>query len=266
MSIEQDKNQLETDMLDTGKLETDKLNTDRQDISKIGFDGFLEDLFGVNIRGLKTLWISFVNPKAYYEACDAPDWQNKFTPSFRLWFTLSAITVFLQFFWGGNDSTMIEAFTRDFQSSTTPLPEKVDPRAAAITFSRWYFGLLPVITAVFLLIFPAIFRAWNKKAFYVRRQRYVFVSVLPGTAIAGLFAMLNRYIPADQISAFANFSLFVFGAVSFITAFRGAFPEATLTGRVWRAGLLSACLCTIAFISAVVAVILAIVGMGLYYA
>ncbi|PHR92137.1 MAG: hypothetical protein COA69_09010 [Robiginitomaculum sp.] len=77
-------------------------NKDRLDANTIGFDDFLEDLFGLNIRGLKTLWTSFANPKAYFQACSSPNWHDKFTPSFRLWFTLSALTVFLQFFWGGN--------------------------------------------------------------------------------------------------------------------------------------------------------------------
>ncbi|PHR92138.1 MAG: hypothetical protein COA69_09015 [Robiginitomaculum sp.] len=160
---------------------------------------------------------------------------------------------------------MIESITRSFETSATPLPEGVSPKWAAIIFSRWYFGLLPLVTALFLLFLPVVFRAWQRETSYVLRQRYVFVTVLPSTAIGLLMAMLTRYISADQITTFTTFSLLIYTAVNFITAFRGGFSEARLGGRLWRALLLSFCLFVIIVVAAIMTQIFAVVSMALYY-
>ena len=54
---------------------------------KVGGDDLIEDMFGLNLRGLKTLWVMFASPRKGYEAARSPDWMDRsYTPSIRLLF------------------------------------------------------------------------------------------------------------------------------------------------------------------------------------
>ena len=45
----------------------------------IGLDDFLEDMFGMNIRGFKTIWVLLTRPKLYFIAAKTPDWHARYT-------------------------------------------------------------------------------------------------------------------------------------------------------------------------------------------
>lgn len=56
----------------------------KQSADGLGVDDLVEDIFGLNWRGLKTIWTLFTRPALYFEAAKTPKWQDRYTPSFRV--------------------------------------------------------------------------------------------------------------------------------------------------------------------------------------
>ncbi len=189
------------------------------------FDDLLNDLFGLNIRALKTIKTAFINPRALYEAAQTPDWNDTYTPSFRVWFTLMAFTLFFQFFWAGADTVMISQATEQFKATGMTFQDGVTAEDAALLLSKWTFAALPFAYAFSAFLFASIYRVWGQKLTYVERQRFIFISILPNTTFSffALFAMAfasPAYYPL--VTALSIAGMFV---LDFITTFRGAFPK-----------------------------------------
>ncbi len=225
----------------------------------VGFDDFLEDVFGLNIKGFKTLWASFRKPKEYYKAAWSPSWSGKFTPSFRLWFTLTALTFFFQIFWGGADSAMAKGILELLKSANVPLRDGVDMKDVTTYYIRWYLGLIPMCSIVILLVFASIYRAWNTKTPFVIRQRNVFATIIPSTAVTFFLVMFYRIIPLEYIIIFSLFTTSIVFFLDSSTAYRGAFPETSNPGKLWRSGVLALCLQMTSLLAVAIAGFIAII-------
>jgi len=225
----------------TGPDETPQLD-------QIGYDALIGDIFGLNIRGLKSLWISIKNPRAYYRSALSLDWQDKFTPAFRLWFTLIALTFFFQFFWAGANSATIENTMSQIDAST--LPDGVSTRGAALEISKWSFGFLPFTFIFCLFVLAAIFPFWGEKTNFVVRQRKIFITIIPGTLLAIAMTLSFGAIPAAYFWYFLTLSYAVTFFCDSITAYRGAYSGISRSGKLWRAiSLATATLITSGFAS-----------------
>ncbi|PHR92139.1 MAG: hypothetical protein COA69_09020 [Robiginitomaculum sp.] len=233
------------------------------------FDGFLEDIFGLNMKEVKTLWTSIRRPKDYYQAAWIQDWGEKFTPSFRLWFTLIALTFFFQFFWASNDSPLVQLFAQLLgnvvDAGGVSLPEDVTTKAASAKFIRWYFGFIPVCSTIFLLLFSGIYRAWNRKTPYVVRQRNVFATIIPSTFIGLFLMMFNKFISPEHLVTFSSMTGVIVVSIDCLTAYRGAFPHTSIWGRLWRAIVLSVSILTVTTLAAVTANLLTMISLVIYY-
>lgn len=215
---------------------TDKTTQPR--LKSVGYDDLIEDIFGLNMRGLKSIWILFKNPKAYYDAAWDADWSGKFTPSFRLWFSLLALTFFFQFIWASGDSALLSNYEIQLQSAIDSgqllLPDGVETRDAAVILSRWYFGLLPFGNALFFAIMGAAFVFWGRKIPLVIRFRYAFISVtLPALATLVIY-LIVPLLPKNNVVPFVlsiGSATLLLGP---ITVFRGAFGDMKMGGRLWR--------------------------------
>ena len=205
----------------------------------VGFDDFLEDLFGLNIRGLKTLWISFRSPRSYYKAATSPNWLGLFTPSFRLFLSLLAIIFLMQFFWGNINSPAVTSYAAQMEAQNIPLPDGISYRQAGYTFSNWYAAFIPPFTILFYLIIGSFYGVWGRKLSFVERQRYLFISVVPDTFISIFLITLLGVIPHERIIQF----LLLFPLISFFItaqiAYRGAYLKDSRWSKLWRAGLLA---------------------------
>jgi len=89
---------------------TDNHSQNQPKLNKIGFDNLLEDIFGLNIRALKTIGVMFRKPVDYFKAARTPEWEDKYTPSFRVWFGIMAILVALNFIYNNDKSAMTAAY------------------------------------------------------------------------------------------------------------------------------------------------------------
>ena len=89
---------------------TASLAEDLTGASKFGSDEFFYDIFGINIKGLKSAWTLIRRPAEYFDAARLPDWGGEHWPSIRIWLGLTGILIALQFLWASESSEMTAMF------------------------------------------------------------------------------------------------------------------------------------------------------------
>ncbi|MFK8031099.1 MAG: hypothetical protein AB8G18_12760 [Gammaproteobacteria bacterium] len=200
----------------------------------VSIDALADDLFGLNWRAIKTLGVAFAHPGRYSEAAWSSSWQDQFTPSFRLWFTLVAVLFFFQFFWADADGALIAMYTAQMESSAVSLPDGVSARDASQYFARVNFTILPFASAFGLFILGAVYRAWGTAVPLVVRIRYVFAVTVPSTALSlPVFWMLG-YVPHTHATYFLFFSWLFPIPVNALIAYCGTFSQLAGGSRIWR--------------------------------
>ena len=202
-----------------------------------GWDALLDDLFGLNVRALATLWVSFTQPSKLFTAARDADWLGKYTPSIRLVFTLIAVVVFLKFIWT-NDASGLFAYTRQtFETMDMALPgddlDSVTREYLAmllVTYPFTYFGV-HALFALFLKI-------WGKGTPLPVRIRLYFVAVIPVLLVGVLTTALFGAMTVGQIELATGAGLVSMLLVYFIVLQSGLKPVYPKFGqRAWRSGL-----------------------------
>lgn len=225
--------------------------------SRLGFDNLLEDIFGLNIRALKTIWTTFSNPKSYFMAADDPDWMDRYTPSFRVWFGLLALYTVLRFIYGAEDSPMVEMYSSMYEEAAASQPNaeiKLDPVKAAQEMLKWTFVFFPFALIPFYALLAWIFKPFETETSFVLRFRYIFATVLPSTFLVLLSTFLMLLpLTTEQFTLITIVSVSIIFVVDWITGYRGTFAR---TDGKNRAGL-SMVFAILLFISYVGASILA---------
>jgi hypothetical protein len=247
---------------------TDKSRDNKNDINLVGLDDFFEDMFGLNMRGLKTLKLSFTNPKVLYEAARSSDWEGKYTPSFRLWFSIIAFIFFLQFFWANpegaiteNITIQAEQFLTQIKNSGGTIPANVTAKIIATKYMKWYLWLAPIFSAIFLVCLAIPYRAWGKTTPFVIRQRNIFLTILPSTALSFIFIVANTFGGIEKILAISLFTSVLTAIIDLITAYRGAFPDKS----IWRSIALALAIQAANLIGLTFASLISIICVVIYY-
>ncbi len=204
-------------------------------VTKIGLEEFLEDVFGLNIRSAKTLWTLFKTPSNYFAAAKTPDWEQKYTPSLRLWLGLTAIMVALQFIWARPDGTFMSAMKESLIGGLKSGMNSGAGRSFDLTtfdFDAVFVDTMKLNTLIYPFMFVFMmsllafaYRAWGQKLPFVVRQRYIFAIIIPATVI-GVFSTL--LMTAASTEVFKVVSFFQIGLVLglyFITAYRGPYAS-----------------------------------------
>ncbi|MEM7083127.1 MAG: hypothetical protein AAF465_10365 [Pseudomonadota bacterium] len=224
----------------------------------VSYDALVDDLVGLNWRALKTLWWSVTQPKAYSRAAWHDDWQNRYTPSFRVWFTLVAILFFFQFFWAADDSALIALFASQIERSGALLSEGVTSLDASRFFARVNFSILPIVSALCLFLLGCLWRAWGEPVPIVVRIRYVFAVVIPSTALTLPFFWFLGNAQAESALFYVIVSWLIPPPIDAMMAGRG--PLASLRGlaRWWRAVALSGGILAAMYASALISMFLSV--------
>jgi len=120
-----------------------------------GFSTLIEDAIGLNVDAFQTIMVLFVKPVTYFNAAKDKYWENKYRPSIRIWFALSALTAALQFLWAGKNTPMHDLYTGLMAQIGAQVSEvesrsgkvldltSFDPAFAATTLLKWYQVFLP---------------------------------------------------------------------------------------------------------------------------
>lgn len=217
-------------------------------LKDISFDAVFDDVFGLNIRSFKSLWQSFKSPKPYFRSAFSLDWENRFTPAFRLWFSLITITFFLQFIWAGSNSGTLQSAINQIEAIGS-IPDQFSAEKIAKEYLRWTYGLLPFILAFCLFILASIYKAWGEKLSFAVRQRKLFITILPSTFITIFTTMATGFTTDKQLLNIAVLSYFINFILDSLTAYRGAFHVTTFVGKLWRSFTLS----VLTFVTSIIA-------------
>ncbi len=234
----------------------------------LGYDSLLEDLFGLNIRGLKTIWALFRRPHEYFIAAKDRNWQDRFTPSFRVWFAIMAIGTACTFIWAGNNSPMLGIYT-DMMSEVArganlslEASEKVldmsswDPAASAKYLVKSIQLILPFAYFFFFILLAAIYRAWGEKLSFVIRLRYVFAIIVPGSLIGYIFAMVTINVPQEVYQRVNGVGVTLMFISYICVAYFGPYRNLDKGGRLGRSLAITVLIIIAVMLSSLVATIL----------
>ena len=236
---------------------------DQAKISKIGFDNLLEDIFGLNIRALKTIGVLFKSPAKYFKAAKTPDWTDRYTPSFRVWFGLMAMLVALKFLYTTETNIMIDAYTgmmeqvkAGMNSASPEKPIEFHTRLAAQEFLKWMMIYFPFAYIPVMALAAIVYRAWTEKLSYVTRLRFLFATAIPSAFMIILITLSTIFIDAKIFVIISAVSLIIMIFLDFITAYRGPYAHVTSGGeRFGRSFVLTIVLSVIYFTASFIAML-----------
>lgn len=232
---------------------------------KIGIDDLAEDIFGLNVRGIRSIGTIWINPAAYFLAAREKDWRTEFTPSIRLWLSLIALTSLLQFIWIGSDTPLVSAYSDGFRNAGILPAQGMSYDDLGQQAALWIYAIAPVTQLVLFLCILAFFPFWGEKRPYGLKVRSLFAVMIPSASLLALFLPAMALVPATHLTAFG----LLVGAVTFgldaVTGYRGAFSARTGFAKAWRAGLLAFMILVLNIFANVGAQIVGIVAVSFQY-
>jgi len=205
-----------------------------------GFDTVFEDLFGLNVRGLKTIWRLIVRPDVVFKAARHPKWLETYTPSIRLVFFLVTLSVVTRFVWASEGGYVFEQMAERLALRTGgPLPQE-DVRSIV---ERTLIAF-PFISMASTIFFALMLNIWGKGTSLVLRLRYYFLAVTPGIVIGNFYILLYGLTPSEGgltifYIALSIAALPIGFAADMSTTYRSGVAGVTRFGKLWRATLLA---------------------------
>jgi len=211
------------------------------DVAPLPIDAVVEDLFGLNLRGLRSISVLWRRPKMYFDAAQHIDWRESFTPSIRLWLFFFALLSFFKFWWVGGSDGMIEAYANGFAKAGLDLPEGMTYREVGREAVLLVFGLLPLFQITATILLALTFPFWGEPTTAALRQRYLFAVIVPSSSLMPVFMTVMMFVPPQYLTLYGLGLAALTYIIDFQTGYRGAFQTAGRGGRIWRASLLSLC-------------------------
>lgn len=203
-------------------------------INRIGFDNLLEDIIGLNIRAFKTIGTLFKSPAKYFSAAKTPDWGDRYTPSFRVWFGIMALLAALKFLYTSDTNIMIDAYTGMMEQVKAgnnkfhpEKPHDFDTRLAAQELLKWMVIYFPFAYIPTMALVAIVYRAWTEKLTYVTRLRFLFGTAIPSSFILFLITISTIFINAKIFMAISAVSIIAMISLDFVTAYRGPYAHVT---------------------------------------
>ena len=203
-------------------------------------DALAEDLFGLNLRGLRSVRVLWVRPKRYFSAAKTLDWNDTYTPSIRLWLSFFALYSLLQVWWIGENVGMISAYAAGFAKPGLLLPEGMTYEDVGKETVLWVFGLVPVLHIVSMVALSLVYPFWGEPTTTALRQRYLFATIVPSASLMPVFMTIMLFVPGDWLVGYGVVIAMVSFLIHFQTGYRGAYAGVSGLSKVWRAGLLAA--------------------------
>ena len=191
----------------------------------IGLDNLIEDLFGLNAKAFRSIWISFWSPKAYTKAAADSKWLESFTPTVRVWFGLVAFYAALRFFYGSEDGAMTQIYVDALEAGIAENPgsslAKIDTTSFAQSILKWTFVFFPFVMLPLYGLIALVFRIWPDKPGFVVRFRYIMLTVLPGTALTALLTISYIFLEGVYLTAIMTINLIGIFVLDALTSYRG---------------------------------------------
>jgi len=205
------------------------------DPAPLRIDTIAEDIFGLNLRGLRSIGVLWRSPKLYFNAARHMDWRESFTPS------IFALLSFFKFWWVGSSDGMIEAYANGFAQAKLPLPVGMTYPEVGREAVLLVFGLLPLFQITTTILLALTFPFWGEPTTTALRQRYLFAVIVPSSSLMPVFMTVMMFVPPQHLTLYGLGLAALTWVIDFQTGYRGAFQMAGRGGRIWRAALLSLC-------------------------
>lgn len=193
--------------------------------NRLGFDELLLDIFGLNIRGLRTVGATIATPRRYFDAARDGDWHGRYTPSIRVWFSIITVMMLLRFIWAGDGSAIMNGTIAQFEAMQLTFADDHSAESAA----RVYVGMQSVATPfVMLALYTLLAMAypfWGPGVSLALRVRFGFATVIPSNALSLVLTFPLGFV-SDRL-----FVLLIAGTLAgalildTLTATRGAFAD-----------------------------------------
>ncbi len=212
----------------------------------LGISDLAEDVFGLGLRGVKTIWMTIRNPRRLFRAARHPDWNYEFTPTIRVAFSILATMAVLRFFWFHDETMAYQLAYSDFEAK---FPELSATEVATMTdrFSDWYIALFPFGFMLTLFLAASTVRVWGERGLSLR-TRLFFSAIIPNLTLTLLLSPLMA-LSSSQAIVVSIAGIFGALALDFMTSLRGGVAGKTRLVRVAKASLVA--------IASIIAVILA---------
>lgn len=200
----------------------------------------IEDLLGLNIRGLQSVGVIWANPKRYFAAAKTQNWNDQYTPSIRLWLSFFALFSALRFWWIGSSDGIIGAYADGFEEAGLQLPEGTTYQDIGTEAVLLVFGLAPILQIITMLLLSLIYTLWGERTTITLRQRYLFAVIVPSASLMPVIFTIMVFVPQSMVTVFGILLAAVAFLVDFQAGYRGTFSKVSTFGRAWRAALLAA--------------------------
>lgn len=225
---------------------------------KVGLDHLADDVFGLSLRGLKTIRDAFWSPAVLFASARDPNWDRRYTPSVRLFTSLIVLILALRFLWAGPGTVVEETFSNQMQI----LAERYHPifgtRESLDKIINTYFLIYPGAVVTTILVISLATFIWGKGTSWGARVRLFFAAMIPNAALSIVMVSIMGLVPPSYMMATVIIPMFVNFAIDSTTVIRGLKPVFSLPSRIWR-GVLFAIL---SFLSLTLASLVASIGAG----
>jgi len=220
--------------------------TPQASLKDVSVDELLDDTIGLSFKSVRSIWLLFKDPAVYFGAARAPFWHNRFSPSFRIYAGLIALSTSMRFIWRDENSPMVKLYAGVFEQVKEKPPKGldpaiIDPTAMAVTTLKWYILIMPFIMVIGYIVLGLIYWGYGEKVNPIVRIRNIFAMMIPASVVGFLTIIPLVLFPSLLTGPMSFLNLVLMFAVVWTTAYRGAFPAAaTKGGRAGRATAITA--------------------------
>ena len=231
-------------------------------LKDVSYDELLDDTIGLSLKSLRSIWALIFRPVEYYSAAKTPFWENRFSPSFRIYAGLIAISTGMRFLYRDPESPMVQIYTELFEQNLKEAPTDspfigTDPAVLAVATLKWYLFAAPFSMMILYVLLGLIYWGFGEKLSAVVRIRYAFATMIPASLVGLILIVPMFYGPEISRQVFSMTGILFMFAACWITSYKGAFSAVqTKSGRAGRATAYSVLILIFMLISAMAAMII----------
>lgn len=254
---------------------TPSLATDLTGAKRVGSDEFFYDIFGVNLKGLQSIWILIRSPAEYFAAAQLPDWGGTHWPSIRIWMGLMGILAAFQFVWASESSEMTamfqmlamqagEGFQRGAANNDMIVSlEGLDKKALGKRAFQLWALIYPFFFIAAMCALAFIFRPWKPAGSFVIRLRYLFAIIIPGSVFGILSTFLLTSVRGSLYQALSLASAGILLLLYTATAYRGPFAHWERGERIGLSIVTAVMLMIFIMTAQIVSMLVAVIPVGI---
>ena len=202
---------------------------------KPDFDSLIADLFGLNVRGAKTLYHLFAFPKRVFESARVYDWQSQYTPTMRLAFSILTVFSLLSFFWAAEDGVLYQTLLAQFSEAFADDPDAPDVNLMIDAMFAGYNFIYPFAYMIIHALVASLVFIWGKGTSWVARIRLYFSVASAGIAISVASILFMPLVNIELVWIASSIGMALSFLAYIIIYARGMAGNYSTAGLMWRA-------------------------------